>query len=194
MTSPSRPGLPGRAEVSVRPARGGDAAAIARVQLVTWRTAFRALLPASVLDDWDEPAAVEAWRTAATSPPTPGHGLLVALDGAVVAGFAAYGPAEITPGQDPEPGRPTNELTALLVEPRWGRRGHGSRLLAAVADLSAAAGVLRLQMWVPADDAVTAAFLSGAGWAADGWARTLDTGGSPLREHRWHTMLDELAP
>jgi GNAT superfamily N-acetyltransferase len=194
VTSPSSPGLPGRADVSVRPARGGDAAAIARVQLVTWRTAFRALLPASVLDDWDEPAAVEAWRTAATSPPTPGHGLLVALDGAVVTGFAAYGPAEMSAGQESEPGRPTNELTALLVEPRWGRRGHGSRLLAAVADLSAAAGVLRLQMWVPADDAVTAAFLSGAGWAADGWARTLDTGGSPLREHRWHTMLDELAP
>ena len=193
MTIPPRPGLPGRAEVSVRPARAGDAEAIARVQLVTWRTAFRALLPASVLDDWDEPAAVDAWRTAAISPPTPGHGLLVALDGDVVAGFAAYGPAEVVAaGQDPGPDLPTNELTALLVEPRWGRRGHGSRLLAAVTDLSAASGVLRLRMWVPADDAVTAAFLTSAGWAADGWARTLDTGGSPLREHSWHTSLDEM--
>jgi hypothetical protein len=61
-----------------------------------------------------------------------------------------------------------------------------------VADLASATGVTRLQMWLPEEDAVTARFLTGAGWAADGWARTLDTGGRPLREHRWHTELDDL--
>ena len=182
-----RPGLPGRAEVSVRPARAGDAEAVARVQLVTWRTAYRALLPEALLDDWDTPAAVDAWRAAVVSPPTPAHGVLVALDGVEVTGFAAYGPPE----GDAVPDGPTTEVTALLVEPRWGRRGHGSRLLAAVADLSAAAGVTRLQMWLPEEEAVTAGFLTGAGWAADGWARTLDAGGRPLRQLRWHTLLDD---
>ena len=86
----------------------------------------------------------------------------------------------------------TNELAALLVEPRWGRRGHGSRLLAAVADLSAATGVRRLQMWVPEADAVTAGFLTTAGWAPDGWARTLDADGSPLRQQRWHAALEDI--
>jgi GNAT superfamily N-acetyltransferase len=192
VTTPTRPGLPGRAEVSVRPARPDDAEAIARLQLVTWRAAYRALLPAAVLDDWDEPAAVDAWRTAVVAPPTPGHSVLVALDGAVVTGFAAFGPAELGAGEQPLPGAPTSEVTALLVEPRWGRRGHGSRLLAAVADLAAAAGVVRLQMWLPEDDAVTARFLAATGWAADGWVRTLDTGSSTIRQVRWHTMLDEI--
>jgi GNAT superfamily N-acetyltransferase len=178
--------------VSVRPARPEDAEEIARVQLVTWRTAYRALLPPAVLDDWDEPAAVHAWRTAVVSPPTPAHGVLVARDAEVIAGFAAYGPAELASGDQPLPSGATNELTALLVEPRWGRRGHGSRLLAAVADLAAEAGVVRLQMWLPEDDAVTARFLTGAGWGADGWVRTLDTGSSTLRQLRWHTVLDAI--
>jgi GNAT superfamily N-acetyltransferase len=177
--------------VSVRPARAEDAAAIAGVQLVTWRTAYRSLLPAAVLDDWDEPAAVEAWRSAVLAPPTPGHGVLVALDGAAVAGFAAYGPAELAEGEHPLPDGPTDELTTLLVEPRWGRRGHGSRLLAAVVDHAVGSGVGRLQMWLPADDAVTARFLDGAGWAPDGWVRTLDTGSSTIRQLRWHTLLDD---
>jgi GNAT superfamily N-acetyltransferase len=190
VSSPRPIGLPGRAEVSVRLARAEDAEAIARVQLVTWRTAYRELLPAAVLDDWDEPAAVEAWRAAVLAPPTPAHGVLVALDGVEVTGFAAFGPAEGDDRDDVVPGGPTNEVTALLVEPRWGRRGHGSRLLAAVADLAAAAGVVRLQLWLPAEDRVSARFLDSAGWAADGRARTLDTGGRPLRQLRWHTVLE----
>jgi GNAT superfamily N-acetyltransferase len=188
VTSPSRPGLPGRAEVSVRPARAEDVEAIARVQLVTWRTAYRSLLPASVLDEWDEPAAVDAWRAAVLEPPTPGHTVLVALDGPAVAGFAA-----VTPGEGSVHGTATSELATLLVEPRWGRRGHGSRLLAAVVDLASATGVVTLQMWLPEDDAVTSHFLDGAGWAPDGWVRTLDTGSSTLRQLRWHTMLEDIA-
>ena len=187
VTSPSRPGLPGRAEVSVRPARAADAEAIAGVQLVTWRTAYRSLLPPEVLDDWDEPAAVAAWRAAVVTPPTPGHTVLVALDGAAVAGFAAVAPAELAAGERPTPDGATSEVTALLVEPRWGRRGHGSRLLAAAVDLAAAQDVVRLQMWVPEADEVTSRFLAQAGWAADGWARTLDAGSTTVRQLRWHT-------
>jgi len=190
--SPPRLGLPGRAEVSVRPAAPSDAEAIARVQLVTWRTAYRSLLPAAVLDDWDSPAAVAAWRSAVEAPPTPAHTVLVAMDGPEVAGFVAAGPAELTGGETPLPDGATTELTALLVEPRWGRRGHGSRLLAAVADLAVATAVVRLQMWLPEDDAVTARFLDSAGWAPDGWVRTLDTGSSTIRQLRWHTGLEPL--
>jgi GNAT superfamily N-acetyltransferase len=181
------PGLPGRAEVSVRPARAGDAEAVARVQLVTWRTAYRALLPEALLDDWDDAAAADAWRAAIVDPPSPAHGVLVALDGVEVTGFAAYGPPEA----DAEPDLPTTEVTALLVEPRWGRRGHGSRLLAAVTDVARAGGVARLQTWVLDADRVSAGFYESTGWAHDGWARTLETGGEPLREVRWHTLLHD---
>jgi GNAT superfamily N-acetyltransferase len=189
-TSPF-PRRSGIAEVSVRPARPGDAPAVARVQAVTWRTAYRAVLPAEVLDGWDEAAAADAWRAAIAAPPTPGHGVLVAVERDLVVGFAAHGPAELTGEERPHPAGPSGEVTTLLVEPRWGRRGHGSRLLAAVTDLARGGGTARLQVWLPEQDAVSADFFESAGWARDGWVRTLDTGGTPLREVRWHTLLEE---
>jgi GNAT superfamily N-acetyltransferase len=97
----------------------------------------------------------------------------------------------VSAGDRPHPSGPAQEIATLLVEPRWGRRGHGSRLLAAVADLARATGAGRLQSWLVESDRVSAGFLESAGWAPDGWARTLDTGGPPLRELRWHTVLDE---
>ena len=183
------PRFTGTAEVSVRPARPDDAAAVARVQVVTWRPAYSVVLPVAVLDEWDEAAATDAWRAAVTAPPTPGHGVLVAVEQDEVVGFAAYGPAELGAGEAPDPAGPTTEIATLLVEPRWGRRGHGSRLLAAVADLARAAGTARLQVWLPEADHVSAGFFESAGWGPQGWARTLDTGGAPLRELRWHAML-----
>ena len=189
----SFPRLSGTADVSVRPAVAGDAAEVARVQTVTWRTAYRKVLPAAVLDEWDEAAAAASWRSAVTAPPTLGHGVLVAVEGPTVVGFAAYGPAERTPVEDSSVPPATTEVAILLVEPRWGRRGHGSRLLAAVVDLARATGSVRLQMWLPEEDSVSAGFLESAGWGPDGWARTLDTGGAPLREIRWHALLEEAA-
>ena len=185
------PRLTGTADVSVRPARPADAAEVARVQVVTWRTAYRRVLPTSVLDDWDADAATASWRAAVESPPTPGHGVLVALEGETVVGFAAFGTAELTAGEQPHAAGPTAELSTLLVEPRWGRRGHGSRLLAAVTDIAKSGGAARLQTWLLELDRVSADFYESTGWAPDGWARTLETGAEPLREIRWHTLLDD---
>jgi GNAT superfamily N-acetyltransferase len=185
------PRLTGSADVSVRPARAAEAADIARVQAVAWRTAYRTVLPPELLDAWDEPAAALTWRTAVEAPPTPAHLVLVALEQDTVVGFTAFGPEELGDGERPDPAGPTSEISTLLVEPRWGRRGHGSRLLAAVVDLARSQGVVRLRTWLPESDAVSAAFYESAGWEPDGWARTLDTGAEPLRENRWHALLDD---
>jgi GNAT superfamily N-acetyltransferase len=185
------PRATGSADASVRPAIAQDAAEIARIQVVTWRAAYRASLPAAVLDEWDADAATASWTDAVTSPPTPGHGVLVALERNTAVGFAAFGPAELVTGEVSDPAGPTAEVSTLLVEPRWGRRGHGSRLLAAVSDLVRAGGAARLQAWLLETDTVSAGFYESAGWAPDGWARTLDTGEDPLREIRWHALLDD---
>lgn len=186
------PRVSGTADVSVRPARPDDASEIARIQVITWRSAYRALLPTAVLDGWDADAATASWRAAVASPPTPAHGVLVALERNSAVGFAAFGPAELAAGEVSDPAGPTTELSTLLVEPRWGRRGHGSRLLAAVADVARSGGAARLQVWLPDTDVVSAGFYESAGWAPDGWARTLDTGGGdPLREVRWHALLGD---
>ncbi|HVD90268.1 MAG TPA: GNAT family N-acetyltransferase, partial [Jatrophihabitantaceae bacterium] len=87
----------------------------------------------------------------------------------------------------------TAQIAPLLVEPRWGRRGHGSRLLAAAVDHARADGFTRLITWVPSGDGASLSFYRSAGWDTDGFARILDTGAGEMREIRLHVDLEQAA-
>ena len=125
------------------------------------------------------------WLGAVESPPTPQHRLLVAMDGAELVGFAASGPSE----DDDAAG--AVELLLLLVEPRWGRRGLGSRLTAASVEHWRGAGFDRALCWAWEGDPATRSSLDGSGWESDGLVRGLDTGASVQRQLRFHTDLRE---
>ncbi|MBE7187494.1 GNAT family N-acetyltransferase, partial [Jatrophihabitans endophyticus] len=101
-----------------------------------------------------------------------------------------FGPADDLEADDPDPAT-TAAVGPLLVEPRWGRRGHGSRLLAATVDHARADGITRAIAWVPEQDTASRDFLVSAGWAPDGLVRALETGAGELREVRLHTSLAE---
>jgi GNAT superfamily N-acetyltransferase len=171
------------ADVSVRPAGPADAAAVAQVQLATWSAAYADVLPAEALA-LDPAQVAQAWELALAAPPSAYHRVLVAVDGDEVVGLASCEPA---PDDDLEAA--AGELSALLVEPRWGRRGHGSRLLAAAVDLWRADGVEQAVTWVFESDQVVASFLESAGWGPDTAGRTLEAGGRAVRQRRWHTSL-----
>ena len=169
------------ADVSVRPARPEDAEDVARVQLETWRTAYAGLLPPEALD-LPEDEVTAAWRAAITEAATPRHRVLVAVEGQDVVGFTASAPA----GDDGLAADTTSEVTALLVVPRWGRRGHGSRLLAASVDGWRDDGVRTAVTWAFERDPATRRFLEAAGWGLDGLARGLDSGAAVVRQLRLH--------
>jgi GNAT superfamily N-acetyltransferase len=181
------------ADVSVRPAQPGDVSEIARIQVETWRAAYHAILPAAVLGSLTVEAAVPAWTAAVTEPPGPRHHVLVALERQWVVGFAAMAPADDLEDDDPDPDA-TAVIGPLLVEPRWGRRGHGSRLLAAAVDHARDDGQRRAIAWLPTADSASLDFFRSAGWEPDGYARALDTGAGEVRELRLHVSLEELAP
>lgn len=178
------------ADVSVRAARAQDAAEIGRIQISTWQTAYKDFLPQPVLDALSEELAHQTWRNALDSPPSGRHHVLVASEQQWTVGFAALGPAADLQPDDPAP-QTTAEISPLLVEPRWGRRGHGSRLLAASVDFARRDGMTRAVAWIPEQDAVSRDFYVSAGWAPDGLARALDTGAGELREVRLHVSLEE---
>ncbi|MEV0704480.1 GNAT family N-acetyltransferase [Saccharopolyspora sp. NPDC050389] len=174
------------ADADVREAVPSDAAEIARIQLTTWRTAFTELLPAAVLDGLDSAATEQEWRQALSAGPA---AVLVATEGPWIVGFCAAGPAPegeaaAANGTLPADAATVALVSALLVEPRWGRRGHGGRLLGAMAERLAAGGTTRGIVWVPEANTASMAFFRSAGWAPDGTVRTLDAGGRPLRELR----------
>src|SRR2546430_13165573 len=180
----------------VRPARPDEADEIARIQLSTWRTAYRRLLPRHVLDEMEPQWLAQPWRAAVEAPPSDRHRVLVAVEQAgasYLVGFAAIGPADeaaLAPGEEAgalDAG--TAAITELLVEPRWGRRGHGSRLLAASVDLWREDGFGTAVAWAYERDAATLAFLTGAGWAPDGAHRALDVDDLLVPQRRLHVAL-----
>jgi GNAT superfamily N-acetyltransferase len=173
------------ADVSVRPASLEDAREVARLQLATWRTAYGSIVPAHALDELGEEQAVAQWRAAVESPPTPRHHVLVALEQQWLVGFAAFGPA---PDDDLDAAT-TGGIAALLVEPRWGRRGHGSRLLAATVDHLRDDGFALATVWLLARDTASMTFYRSAGWERDGAVRVLDMAGTYVDEVRLHTAL-----
>jgi GNAT superfamily N-acetyltransferase len=164
------------ADALVRPADDGDAAAAARLQLDIWQQAYAELLPAAVLFT-DPIQHAEVWASRITS-----GGVLLAFEGAAPVGLAATGPELDEAG--------AGEIELLHVLPRWSRRGHGGRLLAAAAAQLRRLGAARGQWWAPASDASVQQFLLGAGWAPDGGRRVLDTGEGTLAEVRYSGDLD----
>jgi GNAT superfamily N-acetyltransferase len=124
----------------------------------------------------------------------------VATEGDAVAGFCLAGPATEEDVADavgavPDDAGRVGLVATLLVSPRWGRRGHGGRLLVAAAEGLRTAGAARGITWVPERDAASRAFYARVGWEPDGTVRTLDAGGRLLREVRLGGPLDlEFAP
>ncbi|HEY9481610.1 MAG TPA: GNAT family N-acetyltransferase [Micromonosporaceae bacterium] len=198
----------------VRPARPFDASEIARIQLATWRTAYRRLLPRLVLAELDEAWMAEQWLAAIEGPPSSRHHIMIAIEqtgpppdesndpnadptGEPVArshvvGFVATGPADeaaLAPDEKPLP-ETTAAITDLLVEPRWGRRGHGSRLLASAVDGWRSEGFDTAVAWAYDRDPATRAFLSSAGWEPDGATRALDVDDLLVNQLRLHVALD----
>jgi GNAT superfamily N-acetyltransferase len=215
----------------VRPARPADASEIARIQLATWRTAYRRLLPRSVLAELDEAWMAEQWLAAVQDPPSSRHHIMIAIEQtgpppdesraespveppieppieppvespvesggepgvrSHVVGFVATGPADeaaLAPEEKPLPDT-TAAVTDLLVEPRWGRRGHGSRLLAAAVAGWRTDGFDTAVAWAYDDDPATRAFLASAGWEPDGATRALDVDDLLVNQLRLHVALD----
>jgi GNAT superfamily N-acetyltransferase len=180
----------------VRAARAGDAEALARVQVASWRHGLAGVVPAALLGELtsEEAAAVwrDRWREAIASPPTSRHHVLAAVtdsaDSAAreVVGFVSAGPAtdaDRWPGTDAE-------IYEFRVSPGRTRQGHGSRLLHAAADTLVADGFHTVSTWALEADLVVCRFLESAGWAADGARGELDVGVS-VPVVRLHTRISE---
>ena len=180
---------------SVRPATADDAVAVARVQRTVWTSAYAELLPPGAVAGFEEDAVARGWAA-----PIAAGAVWVATEGEALVGFCAAGPASPedladAAGAVPEDASAVAAVAALLVEPRWGRRGHGGRLLVEAATALRGAGAARGIAWVPERDTASRRFYERAGWDLDGTVRTLDAGGRPLRELRLAGPLDlEYAP
>lgn len=183
MSSPPAPS----ADRSVRVAWTADADAIGSVQARAWSAAYAEVLPAAA--ELDPHLVAARWAEALRRPPSARHRVLVALERNDVVGFAA-----VAPSDDPDADRVADaELVVLAVHPDHTGTGHGSRLLAAVADTCRSDRFTRLTAWLLGQDDAQRRFLESAGWAPDGAHREMvaDDAAAPLRQVRLHTSLEE---
>lgn len=168
------------ADAGVHTATAADLPEIVRIHRETWRLAYAQLLPPEVLDTLDTD---EAWALAVQQ-----NAVLKATEGDFIVGFvvASKAPDDEVAKADGSlpPDAATTALLSVLVEPRWGRRGHGTRLVAEACKRLEDAGATRGIAWVPEADKASRNFYERLGWTGDGTVRTLDAGGRPLREVR----------
>jgi GNAT superfamily N-acetyltransferase len=87
--------------IHVRPAKRGDAAAVARIHIAAWRAAYAGILPDNYLVCMSESGQARQWSRAIRRNDHL-HRVFVAADldetGDTVAGFASCGPARHAPG------------------------------------------------------------------------------------------------
>ena len=175
------------ADVSVRIAWADDAAAIAELQLRTWRAVYAEVVPAEALPT-DVDGAAAAWRTSLSTPRDARNRVLVALERNRVVGFAITSPAadpDCDPVQDAE-------LMEFTVDPDERGKGHGSRLLQAAVDTMRSDRFTRSVTWTMAADDALRGFLTDAGWAPDTAHRELDLDGEGttlVKQVRLHTQF-----
>ena len=179
------------AHAAVRAATLQDVPTIAALHRDTWRAAYSELLPEAVLAELGGPEAEQAWADALAGEAI----VLLATEGTTAVGFCVAGPAPAeevaaADGALPADAGTVGLVSTLLVEPRWGRRGHGGRLLATTARTLLDRGATRGIAWVPTEDVALLGFYRSAGWEPDGTVRVLDTGERTVRELRVTGSLD----
>ena len=180
------------ADMSVRPARGDDAPALASLQVAGWRVTYTGRLPDATLDDLvsQQAAFAEQWVAAVTSPPSGRHRVLVSCAGPEVVGGAALGPAQ-DDDQDPIT---SGELYSFTVDAGHRRQGHGSRLLTAAVDFLRGDGFITANVWIDATDDPGRALFTDSGWGPDGSHRELDLDGDGavvVQQVRLHCSLTQ---
>ncbi|MFF8382837.1 GNAT family N-acetyltransferase [Streptomyces kanasensis] len=160
-----------------------DCAAVARVRVAGWRSAYRGLLPVAYLAalDVEDDAAVRREHLARAG------GRVVHLvaerDGDVV-GWAAFGP-----DRRPEAGPADAELYALYALPAVVGTGVGRALMEEVTARAPARGYTSLSLWVLEDNALGRRFYAKAGFTPDGTREPWEVGGTTLMELRYTRPL-----
>lgn len=100
----------------------------------------------------------------------------------------ASGSAE-TQGESPRIAEGSAQILAFEIAGDHQKKGHGSRLLSAIADLVTEQKVPGLVIWIVGEDEERVRFFKQAGFGPMGYRRSLDTGAGVITEHLWYAQF-----
>jgi ribosomal protein S18 acetylase RimI-like enzyme len=125
----------------IREATSDDAAAIARVHVESWRTAYRGILPDDFLDRLTAESREARWRERVSNPALEQFILVVEAEPDRPVGFAFGGPErDGTPGYD-------GEIYAIYLLAERRRQGIGRQLMDASARYLMNRGFAAAMLW-----------------------------------------------
>jgi GNAT superfamily N-acetyltransferase len=130
----------------IRPADVDDAAAIARVHVLTWRTTYKELLPAEFLASLTEAGYTDRWRRFISERSSRVYVVQEGDDRGAVVGFASGGRERA--GETGYMG----ELYAIYLVESSQRRGYGRELVRAIAGGLSELGLEDMIVWVLKDN------------------------------------------
>jgi GNAT superfamily N-acetyltransferase len=157
----------------IRPGTAEDAATVARVQIASWREAYKHMFTEEQLAAMSLPDRTAFWRR---FPPT-----VAEVDSEVV-GFVNVGTAHDDPDAD-------GELYAIYVRPdHWGT-GVGRALIKSGETRLRELGYSRVILWVWEDNPRARRFYEAAGWATDGLEKDAEVWGMSGRAVRYAKKL-----
>ncbi|MFT4628303.1 MAG: GNAT superfamily N-acetyltransferase [Myxococcota bacterium] len=170
----------------VRLATAADPRALARVQVASWQRAYRGIVPLAFLANYTVAKRARRWE-AILAEPLPGARTWVCeVEGRV------EGLASVLRSRDGDAS--LGELGALYVHPEhWGTgMGHALHQIAlSHLDAEGYGGAL---LWVLADNERATRFYGAHDWQLDGADKTVDFGGTGLRELRMAHPLGSAPP
>lgn len=147
-----------------RPALPGDAAAIAALNVRSWRAAYPGLLPDAVLDALEPHTRAGRWRERIAGGES--HGQVLVTEGEEgLHGFAWFGAARAHHLRPPPP--MSGEIMAFYLDPDHFGGGLADRLAAPVESWLGARFPCSF-LWVLEGNARARAFYTRRGWLADG--------------------------
>ncbi|MGK3981424.1 GNAT family N-acetyltransferase [Sorangium sp. So ce136] len=169
----------------IRRAQPADAAAIARVEVDSWRAAYLGLVPAGDLNILSTQAREASWRRILSHGAATGtRAWTLSAEGAVL-GFASAGP---TRDEDDDPCNVGELYTIYLLPAAWGR-GLGAALLdTAQADV-ARRRHRTMTIWVLEGNTRARRFYELSGFTPDGARRRARVGAGSLPEVRYRRAL-----
>lgn len=169
--------------MQLRRALPEDATALADVEVATWRTAYRGLLPSAFLDRLSSEEKTESWRQNLLKHGTAGRTrVIVALKDDRIVGLVRVG-LEENEGED-------GLVYLLYVLPEHWHSGIGTALLRAGMDELRDLGAPEAILWVLRDNYRARHFYERLGWRQDGQITGQEYAGVELTALCYRRALD----
>ena len=167
--------------MNIRRATADDAAALARVHIDAWKTAYRGLVPDSFLQALNYDKRAESFRQSIAGD---SEEVYLAEEDGDVLGFLALGAAADS-GTDRES---IGEILSIYLAPAHWRKGIGTSLCRHAEQLLRSRGDAEAVVWVFEENDAARRFYEAMGFGPDGATNVLDRG-APLTALRYRKAL-----